>query len=69
MMFGWIIGLILVVVLLVTLGRGAIFQKNTGTPESRSRNSSAMETLKERYAKSEIGKEGFEEKKAELEKH
>ncbi|WP_114436338.1 MULTISPECIES: SHOCT domain-containing protein [Marinilabilia] len=69
MMFGWIIGLILVVALIVTLGRGDIFQKNTGTPESRNRNSSAMETLKDRYAKGEIGKEEFEEKKAELEKN
>lgn len=63
MMYGWIIGVILVVILIVALGKGGLFQRNTGTT-----NNSAMETLKNRYAKGEIDKAEFEERKAELEK-
>ncbi len=65
-MFGWIIGLILVVVIFVILGKGGIFQKNTGTTESRNRNSSAMETLKDRYAKGEIDSEEFNKIKEDI---
>lgn len=68
MMYGWIIGVILVVVLIVALGRGGIFQKSTNGTEDSNTNSSAMETLKNRYAKGEIDKAEFEERKAELEK-
>lgn len=65
MMYGWIIGVILVIVLIGTLGRGAIFQKGTNQRKSES---SALETLENRYARGEIDKAEFEEKKAELKK-
>ncbi|HNP16931.1 MAG TPA: SHOCT domain-containing protein [Fulvivirga sp.] len=68
MMYGWIIGVILVVVLIVALGRGGNFQKSTNGTEDSNTNSSAMETLKNRYAKGEIDKAEFEERKAELKK-
>tara|TARA_R110000868_G_scaffold125511_3_gene331481 strand:+ start:8451 stop:8657 length:207 start_codon:yes stop_codon:yes gene_type:complete len=68
-MYGWIIGTILVVVLIVALGKGGIFQRNTGTTDDgNTNNNSAMETLKNRYAKGEIDKAEFEERKTELEK-
>lgn len=66
MMYGWIIGIILVIILIVAIGRGGVFQKNNGVSKSSSANTSAMETLKNRYAKGEIDKEEFEKKKAEL---
>lgn len=68
MMFGWIIGLILIVVLIAALGRGRIFPKNTGATAIKNKNDSALETLKERYAKGEIDKDEYEERKTELEK-
>ncbi|MBD3627744.1 SHOCT domain-containing protein [Cyclobacterium sp.] len=69
MMYGWVIGIILVVVLIVALGKGGIFQRNTGaTDDGNTNNNSAMETLKNRYAKGEIDKAEFEERKTELEK-
>jgi len=67
-MYGWIIGLILIVVLIAALGRGRIFQRNAGTTAMKKNNNSAMETLKERYAKGEIDKDEYEERKTELEK-
>ncbi|MEX2410643.1 MAG: SHOCT domain-containing protein [Candidatus Paceibacterota bacterium] len=68
MMFGWIIGLVLVVVLIIALGRGGIFQRNAGITAANNNSSTAMETLKTRYAKGEIDKAEFEKRKAELEK-
>ncbi len=68
MMYGWIIGLILIVVLIAALGRGRIFQRNAGTTTIKNNNDSALETLKERYAKGEIDKDEYEERKTELEK-
>ncbi|SMG23158.1 putative membrane protein [Marivirga sericea] len=65
MMYGWIIGVILIFVLIVALGRGGIFHKGASPSTSKS---SAMETLKNRYAKGEIDKAEFEERKAELKK-
>ncbi len=67
-MYGWIIGLILIVVLIATLGRGRIFQRNAGTTTIKNNNDPALETLKERYAKGEIDKDEYEERKSELEK-
>lgn len=68
MMYGWIIGVLLIVVLIVALGRGRAFQKNTGTAADNHHEDSAIETLKNRYAKGEIDKDEFEERKAELQK-
>ncbi len=68
MMYGWIIGFILIVVLIAALGRGRIFQRNAGTTAIKNNNDSALETLKERYAKGEIDKDEYEERKTELEK-
>lgn len=68
MMIGWIVGVILIVVLIVALGRGGIFQKNSGKTADSHHDDSAMETLKDRYARGEIDKAEFEEKKAELKK-
>lgn len=65
MMYGWIIGVILIFVLIVVLGRGGILQKGASPFTSKS---SALETLKNRYAKGEIDKAEFEERKAELKK-
>ena len=55
-----IVGLILIVVLIYFLTRGA---KSGGEKEGRS-----LEILKERYAKGEMTKEQFEEARKELEK-
>ncbi|MDZ7846511.1 MAG: SHOCT domain-containing protein [Owenweeksia sp.] len=63
MMYGWIIGLIVIIVLLVALGRGNIFQKRPNNTDS---NASSLEILKKRYANGEIDKQEFEERKAEL---
>jgi putative membrane protein len=69
MMYGWIIGVILVVVLIAGLSKGNLFKiNNQKSPETRAGVGTAMETLKKRFAKGEIDKAEFEEKKAELEK-
>ncbi len=68
MMYGWIIGLILVVVLIIVLLKGGIFRDSSDFSAVNNSSKSAMETLKKRYADGEINKEEFEEKKAELEK-
>lgn len=67
-MFGWIIGIVLVVVLVIALGRGGILQKRAGSAVGSDTGSSAMETLKNRYAKGEIDQAEYEEKKTELER-
>ncbi|GAB3343172.1 hypothetical protein GCM10027429_33420 [Marivirga atlantica] len=66
MMYGWIIGAILIVVLIVALGRGNTFNKRTNGTGDSNTNNSAMEILKNRYAKGDIDKEEFEERKAEI---
>ncbi len=66
MMYGWIIGIILVIVLIAALSKGRIFQRNTDIADNNA-NTSAMEILKNRYAKGEIDEAEFEKKKAELE--
>ena len=66
MMFGWIIGLILIVVLVVALGRRSLFNRNIDRPVAGDANQSALDTLEQRYARGEIDKAEFEEKKAEL---
>jgi putative membrane protein len=69
MILGWIIGIILVGVLIVALSKGNLFKtKNQKSPGASAGVGTALETLKKRYAKGEIDKAEFEEKKAELEK-
>lgn len=68
MMYGWIIGVILIIVLIMALGRGNIFPRNTQKTAGNNNMPSPMETLKNRYAKGEIDKAEFERKKAELDK-
>jgi len=60
--WGWIIGLI-VLVLIVLIIVKAVGQ-NKGTEQNSEK--TPMEVLKERYAKGEIDKEEFEEKKKDL---
>jgi putative membrane protein len=70
MMYGWIIGVVLVVVLIAVLSKGNLFKTNNQKhPETNAGVGTAMETLKKRYAKGEIDQAEFEEKKAELEKY
>lgn len=68
MMYGWIIGVILIVVLILALGSGGLFRNNAAKTPARNNSNSALETLKKRYAKGEIDKQEYEERKAELEK-
>jgi putative membrane protein len=61
--FGWFIGLffiVLIIWLIIRLVNQDFYH--------RIRNNSAMDILKERYAKGEIGKEEFEEKRKLIEK-
>ncbi|NDP22133.1 MAG: SHOCT domain-containing protein [Paludibacter sp.] len=68
MILGWIIGIVLVGVLIAVLSKGNLFKTNNQkSPKTSVGVGTAMETLKKRYAKGEIDKAEFEEKKAELE--
>jgi putative membrane protein len=58
---GWIVILIVIVVVVWLLMRGPL----AGGPQTERR--SALDILKERYARGEIGREEFEEKKRDLE--
>ncbi|MEC9491942.1 SHOCT domain-containing protein [Flexistipes sp.] len=60
--FGWIIWIIVIILLIFLLVKVFGSQNNsTGRDENR-----ALEILKERYAKGEIDKQEFEEKKKDL---
>lgn len=66
MMYGWIIGAILVIVLIIALGRGNLFRRNNRTASGSTNQASPLETLKNRYAKGEIDEAEFKKKRAEL---
>ncbi len=68
MMYGWIIGAIVIIILVIILGRSGLLKGNSPTATGSNASISAMETLKNRYAKGEIDDAEFEKKKAELEK-
>lgn len=57
--FGWLFGITLIVVLIWAFTR----RINTGQHSFQTGKKSALDILKERYAKGEINKEEFEEKK------
>ncbi len=57
--FGWILGIIVLIVVIWTFTRGI----NPGQNATPTENKSALDILKERYARGEINKEEFEEKK------
>jgi putative membrane protein len=60
--WGWIIGIIVLALIIWLIVRGA--GQGSATPQSSDK--SALDILKERYAKGEINKEEFEEKKKDL---
>lgn len=62
MSFGWLIGLIILGIFIWLVVK-VINQNNSS---GSSNNKSALDILKERYAKGEIGKEEFEEKKKDI---
>ena len=60
--FGWLTGMVFIVLIIWIIFRVA----NQNSYRSN-RSSSAMDILKERYAKGEINKEEFEEKRKQIE--
>ena len=58
----WIIGLIIVIAVVWVV----IKSMNQNTVSSQSKEKSALDVLKERYAKGEIDKQEFEERKKDL---
>ncbi len=60
--FGWLIGLAILIVLIWLIVKAI----NNSNPSSPQQSKSALEILKERYAKGEISKEEFEDKKRAL---
>ena len=64
---GWYMGIIMLVIWgLIIWGIIALIRHFSGTRHNDSYNDSALEILKKRYAKGEISKEEFEEKKKAL---
>ena len=60
--FGWIIGILLLVAIIWIIVK--YMNQNSNTHNSVSK--SAIEILKERYTRGEIGKEEFEKKKKDI---
>jgi len=60
----WIIGLIIVVVVVWAIVKG--LNQNNQSAANQSTKKSALDILKERYARGEIDKEEFEERKKDL---
>lgn len=67
-MYGWIIGLLLILVLVALVSKGNFLNQRTSSSTEPKSEQSALEILKTRYAKGEISESEFEEKKAELDK-
>lgn len=57
--FGWLIGILILVFIIWTITKGFNISKNPTKIEKKS----AIDILKERYARGEINKQEFEEKK------
>lgn len=66
MMFGLIIGIILIGILFFAASRRGYFRGRTDAPMANSA-VSPLTTLENRYAKGEIDEEEFEKRRAELE--
>lgn len=60
--FGWIIGIVVLVLIIWAITKGINANNNPSANEKKS----ALDILKERYAKGEIEKEEFEERKKNL---
>lgn len=61
--WGWIVGLIILILLIWLITRAF----GQGVPRKSSGEKSALGILKDRYARGEIGKEEFQDKKRDLE--
>lgn len=59
---GWLIGLIVIIIVVWLIARAAGNNKSAGRSEMKS----PMDILKERYAKGEIDKKEFDERKKDL---
>jgi putative membrane protein len=57
--FGWLLGIVVLVVIIWVVTKGINAGQNPAPTEKKS----ALDVLKERYARGEINKEEFEEKK------
>jgi len=57
--FGWLIGLVVLIILIWLIVKVV----NSQNPSTQKREKSALDILKESYAKGEINKEEFEERK------
>ncbi len=60
--FGWFIGIVILILVIWAITKGLNANKNS-TPTERK---SVLDILKERYARGEINKEEFEERKIDL---
>jgi putative membrane protein len=57
--FGWLLGIVILVVIIWAVTKGI----NAGQNPAQTEKKSALDILKERYARGEINKEEYEEKK------